>query len=332
MPRAPGGRQPVLFFPLPDFKITAAPAVGNTHYICAFMSRIHYTHCPVCNGTAINPLLTAKDHTVSKEDFVIWQCGECNLRFTQDVPDENTIGPYYQSPDYISHSNTDKGLLNKLYQRVRKHTLEQKAKLITGYTKEKGSLLDIGTGIGAFLSVMSEKGWTVKGIEPDAVARKKAANLFGLELDEPSALHNLPPESFDAITLWHVLEHVHRLHEYVERLKNLLAVGGKIFIAVPNYTSADAAAYRNYWAAYDVPRHLYHFAPESIEKLMTAHGLKLVAKKPMWFDSFYISLLSSKYHRGQTSWIGAGWNGLRSNLAALVNNDRCSSIIYVVSN
>src|SRR5215204_447427 len=137
------------------------------------MNRIHYTHCPVCNSTEINPLLTAKDHSV------IWQCNKCSLRFTQDVPDEGSIAPYYQSQDYISHSNTDKGLQNKLYQKVRKLTLEQKAKLIIQKTKEKGRILDIGAGIGAFLSVMKEKGWEVKGIEPDECARNNAQQLFG---------------------------------------------------------------------------------------------------------------------------------------------------------
>lgn len=294
------------------------------------MNRIHYTHCPVCNSSNINPLLTVKDHSVSKEEFVIWQCGACTLRFTQDVPDEDSIGPYYQSQDYISHSNTDKGLLNKLYQRVRKLTLEQKASLIIGKTKEKGRILDIGAGIGAFLSVMKEKGWEIKGIEPDEVARKNAKDLFGLKLEQPTELDKLQPGTYDAITLWHVLEHVHRLHDYVEQLKNLLAPGGKIFIAVPNYTSVDATAYRNFWAAYDVPRHLYHFSPQAIERLIGQHGLRLADKKPMWFDSFYISLLSSKYHKGSTSWIGAGINGLRSNLTALANKDRCSSLIYII--
>ncbi|RYY00503.1 MAG: class I SAM-dependent methyltransferase [Gammaproteobacteria bacterium] len=294
------------------------------------MNRIHYTHCPVCHSSNINPLLTVKDFSVSKEDFVIWQCSDCSLRFTQDVPDEDSIGPYYQSQDYISHTNTDKGLLNKLYQRVRKRTLEQKAKLIISNTKEKGRILDIGAGVGAFLSVMKEKGWEIKGVEPDEVARKNALQLFGLPLEQPAALQQLLPATYDAITLWHVLEHVHQLHDYVEQLKNLLAPNGKIFIAVPNYTSGDAGIYRTFWAAYDVPRHLYHFTPKSIENLVKQHGLKLTAKKPMWFDSFYISLLSSKYKNGSTSWIGAGVNGLRSNLSALANKDRCSSLIYVI--
>lgn len=294
------------------------------------MSRIHYSHCPVCNSTNINPLLTVKDFSVSKEEFVVWQCGNCTLRFTQDVPDEAAIGPYYQSPDYISHSNTSKGLLNQLYQRVRRHTLAQKARLIVAWTKENGKILDIGAGIGAFLSVMKESGWDIKGIEPDEGARRKAKELFGLALETPAALPKLPGHQYDAVTLWHVLEHVHQLHPYMEQLKNLLAPKGKIFIAVPNYTSADAAAYRNYWAAYDVPRHLYHFSPQSMDVLMQQHGLKVIARKPMWFDAFYISLLSSNYHRGKISWIGAGFNGLRSNAKALLNKERCSSLIYII--
>jgi 2-polyprenyl-3-methyl-5-hydroxy-6-metoxy-1,4-benzoquinol methylase len=294
------------------------------------MSRIHYSHCPVCNSTNIDPLLTVKDHSVSKEDFVIWQCRDCTLRFTQDVPDEDSITLYYASPDYISHSNTSKGLLNSLYQSVRKLTLEQKARFIISETKEKGKVLDIGAGIGAFLSVMNEKGWEITGIEPDEGARHNAQELFNLSLQEPSSLFALRPNHYDAITLWHVLEHVHRLHNYMEQLKSLLAIGGKIFIAVPNYSSVDAAAYRNYWAAYDVPRHLYHFTPKAITSLANQHGLRVIAKKPMWFDSFYISLLSSKYHRGRTSWIGAGITGLRSNFTALLNRERCSSLIYIL--
>ena len=140
----------------------------------------------------------------------------------------------------------------------------------------------------------------------------------------------LNPGSFDAITLWHVLEHVHQLHDYIKRLKELLNPGGKIFIAVPNYESTDSSIYNSWWAAYDVPRHLYHFTPKTIQLLVEQHGLKLTGKKPMWFDSFYISLLSSKYKNGKTSWIGAALSGVRSNINAVFNKDRCSSVIYII--
>ncbi|MER3463614.1 MAG: class I SAM-dependent methyltransferase [Chitinophagaceae bacterium] len=294
--------------------------------------RVHYSQCPVCASKQINPLFAVKDYSVSKEDFVIWQCGTCTLRFTQDAPTEDSIAPYYKSPDYISHTNAKKGLLNNLYQRVRKYTLEQKAKLLIEQTKAaNGNLLDVGAGVGAFINVMQQKGWTAQGIEPDLDARLIAQQEFGTELSDTAVFYNLPAQNFDAITLWHVLEHVHDLHRYVEQLKNLLVPNGKIFIAVPNYQSADAAIYRLKWAAYDVPRHLYHFSPTSMQALMERHGLNIIAKKPMWFDSFYISLLSSKYKKGSLSWIGAFISGLRSNTKAAINKDRCSSIIYIIS-
>ena len=294
------------------------------------MNRVHYSECPVCSSRSIDPLLTVKDHSVSKEDFVIWQCRNCSLRFTQDVPDEGSIGSYYQSADYISHSNTNKGLLNKLYQGVRKFTLGQKADFIISKTRPQGNLLDVGAGIGAFADTMKKRGWKVTGVEQDEGARGQAKKLFQVDLQTPDTLDQLSPKSFDAITLWHVMEHVHSLHNYIETMKELLSNGGKIFIAVPNYTSLDSDIYKTWWAAYDVPRHLYHFSPKSVSKLVEQHGLKVSSVHPMWFDSFYISLLSSKYRSGKLSWMGAAFNGLRSNIITLFNKERCSSVLYVV--
>jgi 2-polyprenyl-3-methyl-5-hydroxy-6-metoxy-1,4-benzoquinol methylase len=246
------------------------------------------------------------------------------------VPDEISIGQYYQSLEYISHTNTSKGLINKLYQSVRKYTLDQKANLIIDQTVKHGAILDIGAGIGAFLNTMKHKDWEITGIEPDNGAKRQAKDLFNIDLKDTGSLDQLPEKSFDAITLWHVLEHVHQLHSYIDRLKSLLKPNGKLFIAVPNYESLDGSIYKLYWAAYDVPRHLYHFTPKAIETLMNHHGLKLINTKPMWFDSFYISLLSSKYKNGKTNWIGAIISGLRSNIKALTNKESCSSIIYII--
>jgi SAM-dependent methyltransferase len=292
---------------------------------------VHYTQCPVCDSRDIHPLLTATDHTVSKNEFVIWQCGACSLRFTQDVPDAAHIGPYYKSEEYISHTDTSKGLVNSLYQKVRRHTLQQKVQLVTNVTgRQKGRALDVGCGTGAFLSALKDAGWEVQGLEPDADARRLASERSGLNVQPAEALYELPPASFDAITLWHVLEHVHELQRYMERLKELLAPGGKLLIAVPNYTSGDATTYGPYWAAYDVPRHLYHFSPRSIKVLAERHGLRLNDEKPMWFDSVYISLLSSRYRHGQTNWLGAPLAGLRSNFKAFFNKERCSSLTYIL--
>lgn len=294
-------------------------------------SLIHYTACPVCSAGTIKEALRVKDHSVSGEEFSIWECAACHFRFTQDVPDAASIGPYYQSEDYISHSNTSKGLINRLYQAVRKRTLKRKRKLVQQQTgMGKGQLLDIGSGTGAFVSEMEKSGWRVTGLEPDSGARQVARESFGVNLQDTSGFFQLPADQFDAITLWHVLEHVHTLHEYIAQLKKLLRTGGRILVAVPNYTSGDAGHYQSFWAAYDVPRHLYHFSPGSMEKLATIHGLKLLSCKPMWYDSFYISMLSSKYKHGKTSLAGSFYQGLASNLKAVGQLRKCSSLIYVL--
>ena len=292
---------------------------------------IHYTHCPVCGSTAIKNVLSAKDHTVSGEMFSIAECNDCSLRFTQDVPDAASIAPYYKSEDYISHTNTSKGLINRLYQSVRKRTLAKKRRLLQRVTgMGKGHLLDVGSGTGAFVSEMTLHGWYTTGLEPDEGARQVAKQLYNVKLEDADQFYQLAPESFDAITLWHVLEHVHELSAYVQQLKSLLKEKGRLFIAVPNYTSKDAAIYKECWAAYDVPRHLYHFSPRSMQVLMEKHGLKLLACKPMWYDSFYISMLSSKYKNGKTNMVASFLNGLRSNIKAMGDVKRCSSVIYII--
>ncbi|MBO9661127.1 MAG: class I SAM-dependent methyltransferase [Chitinophagaceae bacterium] len=294
-------------------------------------TKIHYTACPVCGAAELKNLWKAKDYTVSGESFGIVACASCTLAFTQDVPDAQSIGPYYKSENYISHSNTSRGLVNSIYHSVRKRTLATKRKLIiSGTGKQTGNLLDVGSGTGAFVQEMKQHGWQVTGLEPDTDARTVALSNYQVELTDISEFYHLPAGKFDAITLWHVLEHVHDLHAYIQQLRNLLTDNGRIFIAVPNYTSKDAQVYKEYWAAFDVPRHLYHFSPASIQVLMQKNGLKVLQHKPMWYDSFYISLLSSKYKNGKTNWIGAAWNGFTSNLKALGDVKKCSSVIYVI--
>lgn len=292
---------------------------------------IHYSHCPVCSSEKITARLSAEDYTVSHQQFSIWYCADCSVRFTQDVPAQDAIGPYYQSENYISHSDTKKGLVNNLYHQVRKRTLRAKRKLLVAETgKAKGSVLDIGSGTGAFLHTMQNAGWQITGLEPDETARKKAAELYRLQPMPPGKLFELHEASFTAITMWHVLEHVHELHAYIKQLANLIAPGGKIFIAVPNYTSKDAALYKECWAAYDVPRHLYHFSPASVRKLLAQYNLHVKNVKPMWFDSFYVSMLSEQYKNGKGNILKAFWNGFISNLNAFANKERCSSVIYII--
>ncbi len=290
---------------------------------------IHYTSCPICLSEKIAPFLDARDHTVSGKEFSIWECNSCRGKFTQGVPAEDKIGAYYSSEEYISHSDTRTGMVNSIYHMVRGITLKKKRKLVKKFSSlNSGKILDIGCGTGAFLNEMKQAGWEIMGIEPDAGARSNAATLHGIIPSEPEALFHLEEESFDVITMWHVLEHVHRLHDYLAQLKKIIKPGGVILIAVPNHQSSDARHYRQHWAGYDVPRHLYHFAPESMKRLASKYGFKLHRMLPMWFDSFYVSMLSERY-KGRPNVLAAGIHGLLSNLRAVFDTTRCSSVIYV---
>lgn len=295
------------------------------------MDRITYIYCPCCGSDDIHEKLSATDYTVSKEQFAIWHCNTCSARFTQNIPDQSLIGKYYQSENYISHTDTKKGLVNSLYHIVRKRTLRHKEQLIKYFTAIlKGDLLDIGAGTGAFASHLKNAGWNVVGVEPDEATRRLAFELHDISLQTAEDLFKFPPASFDAVTMWHVLEHVHALHEYLEQINIILKLTGKAFIAVPNYTSYDGELYKEYWAAYDVPRHLYHFSPRAMRLLIEKHGMKVEAIQPMWYDSFYVSLLSEQYKTGEPGNVTAAINGLLSNINAVGNHKKCSSLIYII--
>jgi 2-polyprenyl-3-methyl-5-hydroxy-6-metoxy-1,4-benzoquinol methylase len=266
---------------------------------------------------------------VSGESFPVAGCVACNARFTQDVPEQDQIGRYYKSERYISHTDTRKGLVNRLYHMVRRHTLQSKRKAMSAALgKPSGSILDYGCGTGAFLDVMKKGGWQAIGIEPDADARHIAKEQHGVETMEPGKLADIADATFDIITLWHVLEHVYELHETIRHLHRVLKPGGHIFIAVPNYTSADAVHYGVNWAAWDVPRHLYHFAPVTMKGLLERAGFIIRGTSPMWFDSIYVSMLSEQYRHVEANMVSAVWYGLKSNFNAFWHKEQCSSLVY----
>ena len=288
------------------------------------------SNCPVCNNTDFKDFLVCKDYTVSQEKFTVQECNNCNFRFTNPIPEESKIGSYYESEDYISHSNTSKDLISKIYQRARKKAIENKFNLVRDRSKGE-RLLEIGSGNGEFLSYCRHNNLIVNGIEPSKQARNMAIKNFDLKIFEEDQLKNWESESFDSITMWHVLEHVYDLNDRVSEMKRLLKQDGKVFIAVPNCASYDAEKYKEDWAAYDVPRHLYHFRKEQMSKLWEKRGCQVEEILPMKLDSYYVSLLSEKYKgRGFMSYINGFFSGLRSNMKAKQTGE-WSSLIYVIS-
>lgn len=294
------------------------------------MNKLTINACPLCEGTHIKRVMTCKDHYASGEEFDLFCCEDCGFQFTQGFPVEAEIGKYYETPDYISHSDTNKGLMNKLYHLVRKRMLNQKSRLVSHFTGRKsGKILDIGTGTGYFAHTMQQKGWKVDAIEKNASARTFAKEHFNLEVKDDSGLKEFEAGKFDAITLWHVMEHLEQLDDTWDRLYELLSDKGILVVAVPNCSSYDAEKYKEYWAAYDVPRHLWHFTPGTMQQFGMKHNFILLAQQPMPFDAFYVSILSEKYKGSSLPFIKGMWAGMMAWFSSLGKKSRSSSVIYV---
>ncbi|GJM59453.1 class I SAM-dependent methyltransferase [Persicobacter diffluens] len=281
--------------------------------------------CPVCQGSHFSDFLACKDFTSSQEQFQIVQCDDCQFKFTNPIP--KALGAYYQADSYISHTNKAQNLTQLLYKIARFFTLRGKEKLVRQYASTSKSILDFGCGTGHFLEFCQKKGWEIEGLEPSKDARNQHAPVLKGKI--ASSVKELGPEQVEIITLWHVLEHLEDLNETLQTLKQKLRSTGKLIIAVPNPESYDAQHYGPNWAAYDVPRHLYHFSQKSMQLLAEHHGFKINRKIPMKLDSFYVSLLSEQYKNGHQNYFSAFYTGLKSNLAARKNNN-FSSLIYIL--
>ena len=279
------------------------------------------------NLSNTNHFLNVKDYSVSQETFELLYDETLDMLITHPQPSLEKLPSYYESVNYISHTDGNKTVFEKMYQFVKGIALKNKLKLINTQSS-KGRILDIGAGVGDFLQVAKNDGWQTIGIEPSDKAKTIAKSKGVFFVEDLSQLEN---NSFDIITMWHVLEHVPDLENQIKELKRLLKPNGTVIIAVPNFKSHDALHYGKYWAAYDVPIHLWHFSKTAIKKLFAKEDLHLVKVLPMKFDAFYVSLLSEKYKTGKMNFIKAFFIGLKSNWKGSQNLEY-SSHIYLIKN
>lgn len=272
--------------------------------------------------------LTVKDYSVSQETFELYHDETLDMLITHPQPSLDVLGKYYESADYISHTDSKRSLFEKAYHFVKNIALKNKLNLINSYQPSKGLILDIGAGTGEFLAVAGKDGWKTVGVEPSDKAKDIAKSKNVPFVENTSELES---HSFDVISMWHVLEHVPNLDEQIKELKRLLKPTGTLIVAVPNFKSFDAKHYGHFWAAYDVPIHFWHFSKKAIELLFAKENMHLQKVLPMKFDSFYVSLLSEKYKNGKMNFIKAFFIGLQSNLKAMKNMEY-SSHIYIIRN
>jgi len=287
--------------------------------------------CPICKSKKQNIFLKSRDYSVSKKDFTIVKCIDCMFLFTNPRPEERDMGDYYISDNYISHTNNKKGLFNYLYQIVRKHAIVTKTKLLINTSATKNHL-DIGCGTGEFINSCVKRNINCIGIEPSRIAREKAINNYKLNVKADTDLNQFKNNSFDSVSMWHVLEHIYDINNTISSLKNIIREEGTLIVAVPNHKSLDAKIYKKYWAAWDLPIHLNHFSPITINRLLKNNGFELEKKIGMKFDAFYVALLSNEYKSGKKQFIKAFAIGVFSNLSAILGFSQYSSTIYIFSN
>jgi len=289
------------------------------------------TTCPVCQGRKVSKKFDVKDFFFTQEKFSVWECSDCSVLFTHPQPPKELLGKYYDTPDYLSHNTKENGLLGKVYASLRNYNIKGKYKVIARHIS-RGRLLDIGCGSGELLHYFTKKGWEGMGIEPNETARKFARDSYGLSIEGAEELKRLPEKSFDVISMWHVLEHVPDVNERMNRVSRLLKDQGIAVIALPNPESYDAAYYKDYWAAYDVPRHLYHFSQSAFKKLAAKHHFTIVEVLPLKLDAYYVSLLSERYRENRLPFLRAVYRGWVSNSKAKKNGNYSSRIFILRKN
>jgi 2-polyprenyl-3-methyl-5-hydroxy-6-metoxy-1,4-benzoquinol methylase len=284
-------------------------------------------NCPLCNSDNLDLHIKAVDHNFSLDEFTIVNCKNCSFKFTNPRPTEESIYKYYKSENYISHTSSNKGLFNKVYLRVRSYQFGRKLKIINSEIENKGGLLDVGCGTGDFLNYCKGAGWNVTGLETDDMARN-----FALSENKVNVLKSLDEvihskKKFDVITLWHVLEHVYKIDDYIKKLKSLLNDNGILILGLPNNCSYDAKYYNKSWYAYDPPIHVSHFNIKNINDIKEKYHFKELKVHPLIFDAYYISMLSEKKMGGKIlRGIIKGWQSNRK----AKSNGQYSSLMYVI--
>lgn len=286
---------------------------------------IKVNSCPICEKSEFSLYLNTKDYFHTQEEFSLSSCNNCGFVFTNPIPEN--LERYYDTPEYLSHNTDSGGIISSLYSAIRKMNIVRKYNLIINYCT-KGSMLDIGCGTGDLLGYFKNKGWFTTGIEPNENARSVAEKQNHIEVYDERKLDELKPESFDVITMWHVLEHVPDLNSRMGLVVKLTKENGVMIFALPNLNSPDAKKYGEYWSGLDVPRHLYHFTPSTFRKLAKKHNLALIHAEPMKFDAYYVSMLSEKYLGRKNYMFNAFLSGLKSNIKAKSGNNY-SSMIFV---
>jgi SAM-dependent methyltransferase len=255
------------FFP----RESAAPAAASGPAI-----EWEEPNCLLCGGCRWSPLVEAQDTTPGGSGlwFVVVQCHDCGLCFTNPRPTARTIGQFYPAVYRPHRSPVPKRPARWPWRRAALTCRPWKEGQVLQWHGQ-GRLLDFGCGGGSYLEQMHLQGWQVTGVDVSTAAVQRIRTELRLRALVGSLPHpQLPPASFDVITMWHSLEHVHAPLEVLRQAHRLLVPGGKLVVAVPNIDSLPFRWFGHTWFGLDLPRHLTHFAPWTLQLLLERAGFR----------------------------------------------------------
>lgn len=259
------------------------------------------------------------DYFLSKEKFFVQKTSTPGVLETSPKP--KSIKKYYASSKYLSH-NKEKTLFAWVYFFFKKISIASKVRTIKSFKKNFISLLDYGAGDGFFVHSLRQKKIDAVGYDPFFKYNEKGM------YNDPNFFKKNNLNKFDIITMWHSLEHTQSYSQALENAKSMLSDKGVLIVACPNYKSFDSEYYKRYWAGYDVPRHLWHFSPKGMRVVFSSLGFELLKTKGMFWDPFYVSMVSEKYKSSKLWFIKGFFVGLASCLASIFNKNP-SSVVYV---
>lgn len=267
-----------------------------------------------------NRVITTYDFFKTQEKFEIIQTNLPGVLQTYPTPEN--LEPYYHSDNYQSHKKEASSPIDYIYRLLRKYNLFLKYKLIKDLDYASADILDFGCGTGELVQYLNTKGYNAVGYEPNRNALSILKERGTPQIKNIQQIEN----QYDIITLFHVLEHLREPIETINLLKKHLTINGLLIIALPNHSSWDAAHYQQFWAAYDVPRHLWHYNKEGIKQLLNQLDFKLIKQSGQPFDPYFISLLSEQYKKSKFPFSKALIKGSISNIKALYNKQYSSNI------
>lgn len=302
--------------------------------------------CPISGSTEFTVSLQVPDRfdPSGKEQWQLVCSNASGLVMLNPRPESSEIACHYHSGTYDPHLHTQNssGLRDKLYLAARSLSLRSRASIILqGVTKplQQLSILEIGCSTGDLLHYFHQKKriptHNLAGVEPDTEAATHARKVSGVTVCPSIYEESLSGKTFDRIVLWHTLEHIHAINETLEWTVKKLQPEGVVVIALPNPASSDAKHYRENWIAWDAPRHLFHFTPDTLKKLLEAHNLTVFRQLPYPPDALYNIFHSEKLlcKRHNLSFhplrkVNALWRGVLGAVKGQIRPEEASSLVF----